>query len=65
MFIMIDSSLLDVMTILRNYGYDMDNKDSKVLYEAVYRTFIKTFSNSVIIFICKFINININKFESL
>ena len=50
---------------MKNHSYNIDNKDPKVLYEAVYRTLIKMSSNSVTTFIRKLINIDINKFESL
>jgi hypothetical protein len=64
-FIIIDSNAYSVIKILKNHSYNMNNKDPKVLYDAIYRILTKTSIDSITTFIRELINININKFELL
>ncbi len=63
-FIVIDGNAEVVIIILRNHSYNKINEDPKILYDMIYKVFTKTTNNSMTIFIRKFINIDINKFES-
>ena len=64
-FIIIDSNASGVIKILKNHGYNTNNKDPKVLYDTIHRILTKTSINSITTFIREFINIDTSKFESL
>ena len=64
-FIVIETSASAVMTIIKNNGYDVDNEDPKILYDAIHRTLSKTSSESITTLIRELINVNTDKFESL
>jgi len=63
-FIAIDRNAEAVITIFRNYNYNKINENPKILYNTIYKIFIKTSNNSITTLIRKLINVNTNKFES-